>query len=41
MDLLGLSLLMTAIRTGLGVSPDIEEGTKRQEQGDVLFSSPG
>jgi hypothetical protein len=29
--------LMTTIRTRLGLSPDIEEGTKRQKHGDVLF----
>jgi hypothetical protein len=28
-------LLMTTIRTRLGLNPDIEEGTRRQKQGDV------
>ena len=37
MEMLRLALLMTTIRTRLGLSPDIEEGTKRQKHGDVLF----
>ena len=28
---------MTTVRTRLGLSPDLEEGTKRQKHGDVLF----
>ena len=36
-EMLRLALLMTTIRTRLGLSPDLEEGTRRQKHGDVLF----
>jgi hypothetical protein len=32
-----LTLEITAIRTRLGLTPDLEEGTKRQKHGEVLF----
>jgi hypothetical protein len=37
MDMLRTALMMTTLRTGLGLSPDLEEGTKRQKHGDVLI----
>jgi hypothetical protein len=37
MDMLRMALMMTTLRTGLGLSPDLEEGTKRQKHGDVLI----
>jgi hypothetical protein len=37
MNMLRLTPAITAICTRLGLSPDLEEGTKRQKHGDVLF----
>jgi hypothetical protein len=37
MNMLGLTLAITAIRTRLGLGPDLEDGSKRQKHGDVLF----
>jgi hypothetical protein len=37
MEMLTLSRLMTTIRSRLGLSPDVEAGTKRQKRGDVVF----
>jgi hypothetical protein len=37
MSMFRLTLAITAIRTRLGLGPDLEEGTKRQKHGDVLF----
>jgi hypothetical protein len=39
MEMLRLALLLTTIRRRLGLSPDFEEGTKRQKRDDVLFST--
>ena len=37
MEMLRIALMMSTIRSRLGLSPDLEEGTKRQKHGDVLF----